>query len=269
MDQLCLGGQGYNLAVRMGVLNLLPESGQRKQMRRLRYDLPDEDDNLLLFHGPYHLLLTAFFPSHAKMLYQFGDLPETSRVRMMKFHQRCVQKMMYRRGRGKRYLCKWVACWNGLLEQSKRVYPDAKYAIIVRDPREQLPSWLKLQGAFSEQMAGHNVMQIPQVRKDVIDVMARWHQKQAEFCASSSAAKHIIQFEDFVQDIPREVTKLYDFLGLSIQPGSSFHKSLLEHRRNQSNHKKTVIRKQEAFISEQEILSRFPPLLPTLKSPSQ
>ncbi|CAB9497248.1 expressed unknown protein [Seminavis robusta] len=269
MDQIALGGRAYNLAIRMGKLNLLPESGQRKQMRRLRFDLPDEDDNLFLFHGPSHMLMTAFFPSHAKMFYQFGNLPEPSRVRMMKFHQRCVQKMMYRRGHGKRYLCKWVAGWNGLLEQSKQVYPDAKYAVMVRDPREQLPSWLKLQGLLSEQMAGHNVMKIPKVRRDIIDVMAQWHQTQAEFCASSSTAKHIIQFEDFVADIPREVTKLYDFIGLPIQPGSPFHESLLEHRRNQSNHKKTVIPKEEAFISEEEILSRFPPLPLTLISPPQ
>ncbi|CAB9510266.1 Glycerone-phosphate O-acyltransferase [Seminavis robusta] len=262
MDQKCLGGQGYKLALGLGLLYVLPETGERKMMRRLRYDLPDEDDNLFLFHGPAHFALTGVFPSEVRSLCQFRDLPKTTRIRMMRFHQKAVQKVMYRRGRGRHYLCKWVAGWNGLLDEAKVVYPDAKHAVIVRDPREQLPSWMKLQGLLSEQLAGHNVMKMPEVRSAVIDINVQWHQTQAEFCAASAGKNNlqIIQFDDFVENIPREVSKVYDLLGLSVQPGSAFHDSLGEAHRNQSKHKKTVIRKEEEFITEEEILSRFPPL---------
>lgn len=268
IDRLYLNGEGYKTAERLGLLHVLPETGERKTMRRLRYDLPDEDDTLFLFHGLCHFALTGMFPSasNAKSLYQMSELPAATRRRMMEFHQKAVRKVMYRRGNGRRYLCKWVAGWNGLLEEAKGVYPDAKYVTIVRSPSEQLPSWMKLQGLLSEQIAGHNFMKMPDVRKAVIDINAEWYNTQIKFCKDApSDSMCIVSFDDFVKDIPHQVSRLYIFLGQKIVPGSSFHQSLIAARRNQVQHKKTVIRSEEQFISAEEIAKDFPCLSQEIK----
>lgn len=260
LDALFLGGRGLQFAENAGLLHVLPEEGERKSMRRLRYDLTDEDDTIFLFHGLCHFALTGMFPSesNAKLLYQMGDLPQESRSRYMQFHKKCVQKVMYRRGHGRRYLAKWVAGWNGLLSESKIVYPDAKYCTIIRDPKEQVPSWNKLQGLLGEQMTGVNFMQsLPKVRQAVVDINAKWYKSQIAFCRGHQNMM-FLRFEDFVADIPKQTSRIYGFLGDRIMPGSVFEKSLQSIARKQLHHKKTSIRSHEQFVSEEEIKASFP-----------
>ena len=44
LDKRFLNGRGYQFMQDNDLLTCLQETGERKDMRRLRYDLPDEDD---------------------------------------------------------------------------------------------------------------------------------------------------------------------------------------------------------------------------------
>jgi len=58
-------------------------------------------------------------PEFASLFHHFEKLPDHERRRIMLFHRKCVQKVLYRRGRGRRYFAKWVAGWNGQVENNQ------------------------------------------------------------------------------------------------------------------------------------------------------
>lgn len=264
LDKRILGGKGYRFLADNGFLSCLPEKGERKEMRRLRWDLPDEDDLVFFFHTFCHFLFLAFYPCEEMVRYhhRFSDLPQNSRMRYMHLHRKAIQKVMYRRGRGKRYLAKWVAGWNGQLDMAKEVYPDAKYVVIVREPKESLRSWLKLQGLLAHQFSGNNIMKNhPNVREETIKENIRWFHREIEFCRSTSREDLLVlRYTDIVKDIPQQVKLLYHFLDQCIEKESQFHSILLNQKRKQIRHKRTQICPGDELISTERIEADFPDL---------
>lgn len=258
-------GYIYKITLWSGFLNALQETGERKAMRRLRFDLPDEDDLLFFFHTYCHFLLAGWFPSPriVSFNHRFSDLRKDTRSRYMELHRRAVQKVMYRRGNGRRYLAKWVAGWNGQLDEAKATYPDAKYVVLVRDPKDSLPSWMKLQGLLAYQMTGNNVMKNHEdVRETIIKENIEWFHKEVEFCRTTSR-KHllVLRYSDLVTDIPGQVELLYHFLNQYIPKGSMFYQVLEATKRRQYRHQKTRITPDDTLITEKRIEMEFPNLL--------
>lgn len=265
IDTKFFKGNIYKFVLWMGLLNALQESGERKDMRRLRYDLPDEDDLLFFFHTFCHFLLVGFFPDAEAVSFnhRFSDLRKDTRAQYMELHLRAVQKVMYRRGQGRRYLAKWVAGWNGQLDEAKRVYPDAKYVVLVRDPKDSLPSWMKLQGLLAYQMSGNNVLKNhADVRETIIKENIEWFRKEIEFCRTTSRKNLLVlRYTDLIADIPQQVKIMYQFLDQYIEKGSKFHQILQAKKRRQYRHQKTKITASDLLITEGQIESYFPNLL--------
>ena len=265
LDKEFWSQRGYHFLLNWGFLSCLQETGERKNMRRLRYDLPDEDDLVFFFHTFCHFLLAGFFPHEnvVRFNHRFSELPHATRMRYMNLHRKTIQKVMYRRGYGKRYLAKWVAGWNGQLDEAKIVYPDAKYVVIVRDPKESLRSWMKLQGLLAYQFTGNNVLHNhPEIRETIIQENVLWFHKEIEFCRNTSRENLLVlRYTDIVSDIPQQVKCLYQFLGQYIEIGSKFHNVLLSSKRKQQRHKKTRINPEDELITEERIESDFPNLL--------
>ncbi|CAB9500766.1 expressed unknown protein [Seminavis robusta] len=265
IDKKYFSSRGYKLLLETGMLSCLQETGERKDMRRLRYDLPDEDDLVFFWHTFCHFLLVGFFP-HEELVrfnHRFSELPCSTRMRYMNLHRKTIQKVMHRRGQGKRYLAKWVAGWNGQLDEAKVVYPDAKYVVIVRDPQESLRSWMKLQGLLAYQLTGNNVLRNhPEIRETIIQENILWFHKEVEFCKTTSRENLLVlRYTDIVQDIPQQVKCLYHFLDQYIDKNSKFYHVLLGSKRRQYRHQKTRINPQDEFISEERIERDFPRLL--------
>ena len=272
-DQTFCGGRIYQFALKAGWLHCLPEDGERKNMRRLRYDLPDEDDLVFFYHTMCHFLLAGLFPDveAVRFNHRFAALPQESKTKYMTFHRKAIQKVMYRRGHGKRYLAKWVAGWNGQLEEAKSFYPDAKFVVIVRDPQESLRSWMKLQGLLAYQLSGNNVMRNhPDVREAIIQENIEWFRKEIEFCHTTAGKQLLVlRYTDIVADIPKAVSFVYHFLNQYIEKGSNFDNILQATKKKQSKHKKTPIRKEDELISPQRIDQDFPKLLEAIEFSSR
>lgn len=265
LDKRFFNGRGYKFLLDNDMLSCLQETGERKDMRRLRYDLPDEDDLVFFFHTFCHFLLAGFYPREetVKFNHRFCDLPYDARMRYMQLHRKTIQKVMFRRGQGKRYLAKWVAGWNGQLDMAKMIYPDAKYVVIVRDPKESLRSWMKLQGLLAHQFTGNNMMRNHrEVREAIIKENIQWFHKEIEFCRTTSRENLLVlRYTDIVTDIPQQVKFLYHFLDQYIEKGSKFHTVLLNSKRKQVRHKKTQIHPEDELIAPERIERDFPNLL--------
>lgn len=269
IDQKLFVGKGYQFVLDIGLLSILDETGERKDMRRLRYDLPDEDDLVFFCHTFCHFLWAGFFPQEemVKFNHRFSELPPSTRLRYMELHRKAIQKVLYRRGNGRRYLAKWVAGWNGQLDEAKTVYPDAKYVVIARDPKESLRSWMKLQGLLAYQMTGNNIMRNhPELREVIIQENIQWFHKEIEFCRTTNRKDLLVlRYTDIVQNIPNQVKFLYAFLDQHIEKGSKFYNLLQNSKRKQHGHKRTRINPEDELISEERIEKEFPNLLTELE----
>lgn len=269
LDSNYLGGALTKLIHQYGLNSPMPGGNpEREAMRRINWSLYDEDDAMFMYYGFCHFMLGGFFPDPdlVHRLYQFDMLPERSRTRLLQFHRKAVQKVLYRRGAGRTYMAKWVAGWNGQLEQAKIEYPDAKFIVIVRDPKESLPSWMKLQSLLSLGSSGNNLMTDPKVKQAVIDVNKKWFQKEIEFCEETpNKSLHVLRYKDFIKDIPKEISRIHGFLGKEITNGSRYDKALKAENNKQSNHKTTGVSSHEQYLSNEQIEKEFPDLLGELK----
>ena len=185
--------------------------GKRHDMRRLQYELHDEDDILFLFHQMHHFQLCGIMPDPDMLrhLLRFDELSAHRKRSMLRFHKECVQKVLYRRGKGKTYFVKWVAAWNGLLNEARVVYPDAQYIVIVRDPALTLPSWFKLQSLLSIDMSGEDIMARPHLVQVFKEENIKWFQREIEFCRTTTPGSlYVLHSEEFYNDIPNTMRKV-------------------------------------------------------------
>jgi omega-hydroxy-beta-dihydromenaquinone-9 sulfotransferase len=235
--------------------------GARAQMRRLQYELSDEDDIVFLFHQLHHFQLIGAAPDDEfiRLFYHFDHLPEASQRRALSFHRQCVQKALYRRGHGRTYFAKWVAGWNGQLDAARSLYPDAQYIVIVRDPAESVPSWLKLQGLLAADLTGENMMDRPHLHHAFKEENIAWFHNEIRFCRSIASQNiTILDSDQFYRDIQGDVRKVYEHLGRPIKPGSEFDLFLARTQAKQEAHRKT--KTDESHLTQAEIRNEFPDL---------
>lgn len=269
VDKNLLFGFGLWVVEKLKLLYVFEHAGPLAEMRRLRYDLCDEDDLIFLFHFMNHFQLCGAFPEEEilQRFHQFDKLPENLRQRMMVFHRKCVQKVLYRRGGPNgRYFAKWVAGWNGELDSMFYVYPDAEFVCIVRDPQEQLPSWMKLQGLLSNALTGVNMMKNENVREIIKKENIRWFHNEIRFVKEKSTDNfYMIPFETLYQDIPGCIRNIYKKFDHEIEHGGEFDRILKDEQGKQSSHKKTQIYQDETFITAEEIKTKYPDLVAELE----
>jgi hypothetical protein len=206
--------------------------GARAQMRRLQYELSDEDDIVFLFHQLHHFQLIGAAPDDEfiRLFYHFDHLPEASQRRALSFHRQCVQKALYRRGHGRTYFAKWVAGWNGQLDAARSLYPDAQYIVIVRDPAESVPSWLKLQGLLAADLTGENMMDRPHLHHAFKEENIAWFHNEIRFCRSIASQNiTILDSDQFYRDIQGDVRKVRGH-GRCTHPPSQRHTHAPTHR---------------------------------------
>lgn len=245
------------------LLNVFDESDpERHTMRRIRYDLADEDDVIFLVHFFIHFQLLGPFPDPkmTHFIHHFDELSKVDRTRMLNFHKRAVQKVLYRRGPNKRYFAKWVLSWCGVTQEAFEVYPDLKLIVMTRDPQDQLRSWFKLQSLLSKDLSGVNVLERSKdVLAELKKINGEFYQNEINLLGSLDPSRRLIfNFQDYYRDIQNNTRLVYDFLGKDIVPGSKFEKFLAEQTQQQLTHKVTST--DDAFFTTQEIKQNFPDL---------
>jgi len=261
VDQKFLGGAIERFVRDYDLLNALDESDpERHKMRRLRYDLADEDDLIFLFHFFIHFQLVGPFPDPdvIEYLHHFEYQSTYERKRMMEFHKKAVQKLLYRRGTNKTYFAKWVAAWDGELDEALNIYKDAKLVVFVRNPADQIKSWIKLQGLLSRDITGTVSVDNPAVLAQIKKENRIWYENEVKLLKSYDASKiKLVKFDDYYGDIQGNTRDLYKFLGRDIKEGSKFDLFLKQQTQQQLGHRATVT--DSKYIGEEEIKT-FPNL---------
>lgn len=118
--------------------------GHLQAMHPIGLTEPEEDEFLFLacFASP---VLFVMFP-HAERLAHltfFDGRPEAERARLMHWYRRIVQRRAFEAG-GTRRLCSKNPSFVSKLASLRTEFPEARFVYLIRDPRETIPSLLKM-----------------------------------------------------------------------------------------------------------------------------
>ncbi len=132
-----------------GVLHWLAEKfedwryAKFRHMHAMSLTTPDEDDISLFYSMASGFWITKMPWMGDLDFYHMNDWPENKRRRYNDFYREVVRRQLYLNGPEKIHLAK-NPLWAGRVASLVEAFPDAKFVVNVRDPRETIPSLLKL-----------------------------------------------------------------------------------------------------------------------------
>lgn len=121
----------------------------------MSYYAAEEDDMLFAINLGVGWYAGIQFPSRDVWMHagQVSTYTKEEKKNLFKLYQRCIQKVLYRRGNGRTFLSK-----SHLIEFVELLsdnIPDAKFIDIVRHPKDSIVSWMALQSAGSRRFVNY------------------------------------------------------------------------------------------------------------------
>ena len=103
-----------------------------------------EEDDIVLYYSCASGFWITKMPYMGDLdFYRVDEWPARKRRRLMRFYKECVRRQLYLNGADKIHLSK-NPLFAGRVEALIETFPDARIVIPMRDPRETVPSLLKL-----------------------------------------------------------------------------------------------------------------------------
>lgn len=185
-------------------------------MHRVSLFEPEEDFVLLGYIFANPLLLTVFpFPDLMAALWRYDrEVPRAEVDRMLHFYRRCVQRHLYCYGPDKQHLSK-NPYFTSMMQGLDRAFPDAKFILNIRDPQQNVPSFLSIWKALYHDLG--NDPKHPLAQEFILDWLRDTYLHGAKCLDTLSPDRGAIIPYDALVGSPREtIVGLYTQLGLSI-----------------------------------------------------
>jgi hypothetical protein len=117
--------------------------GPYRHMHEMGLTLFEEDDISLYYSMASGFWITKMPYMGDLDFYRMSDWPEKKRRRYNEMYRELVRRQLYLNGAEKTHLAK-NPMWSGRVAALIDAFPDAKFVVNVRDPRDTIPSMLKL-----------------------------------------------------------------------------------------------------------------------------
>jgi hypothetical protein len=163
-----------------------------------------------------HLFTSSRFDSTHRVPSYRSWLDLTDQTEAYRFHRRFLQHLQYRQGPGT-----WILkCPETLfaLDAVRKVYPDARFIFLHRDPIDVLVSVAKLTEVLRRPFARH--VDRREIGRQVRERWAEGAEILLEEMATGAARDHSvhIKFSDLVRDPFATIGSIYERLGLVLRP---------------------------------------------------
>jgi hypothetical protein len=187
--------------------------GASRHMHEMGLAIPEEDDVVL-----YYAMASGFWITKMPYMgdldfYHMNDWPASKRDRYNRFYRECVRRQLYLNGPDKIHLAK-NPLWAGRVESLVRAFPDARFVVNVRDPRDTIPSLLKLVRAGWKQLGWEEARQQRCLR---ILASQSWHSYRhplETLEAHPEVRGAVVDYRDLVSDPGATIERIYQDLGL-------------------------------------------------------
>ncbi len=187
--------------------------GPSRHIHAMGLTIPEEDDIVLYYSMASGFWITKMPYMGDLDFYHMNDWPEARRRRYNRFYRECVRRQLYLNGPEKTHLAK-NPLWSGRVESLIEAFPDARFVVSVRDPRETIPSLLKLVRSGWKQLGWEEARQ-----QRCLQVLANqsWHTylHPLETLADHPDVPHaVVDYRELTADPAGAIEQVYRDLGL-------------------------------------------------------
>ncbi len=247
LDERWLGNVLHGLAARFEEWRY----GKFRHIHAMSLTKPDEDDISLFYSMASGFWITKM-PWMADLdFYHMNDWPEAKRRRYNDFYRAVVRRQLYLNGADKIHLAK-NPLWSGRVASLVEAFPDARFVINVRDPRETIPSLLKLMAASWKSLGWPAERQ-----QECLQVLAgqSWHTYQHPLQvldANPGTRGAVVDYRDLTSDPAATIERVYADLELPMT--DAFRESLAAEGKRERKHQTSFSYSLEEFGLEADAI---------------
>ena len=210
--------------------------GPMRHMHEMGLTEPEEDDILFYWSMASGFWITKMPYMGDLDFYHMNDWPEEKRRRYNDFYRECVKRQLYLNGSERVHLSK-NPMYSGRVASLIEAFPDARFIVNIRDPRETIPSMLKLVRAGWKQLGWDEDRQ-----KRCLQILASqsWHTYRhplEALEANPGIRGVVVDYRDLTADPAATVERIYLELGL---PMTDAYRALLEEEGKRAREHKTT-----------------------------
>jgi hypothetical protein len=241
--KLIRAGIAFDRTVLRGALGRVAAAFERWRYGRFRHmhlmglTVPEEDDISLYYSMASGFWITKMPYMGDLDFYHMNDWPAAKRRRYNDMYRELVRRQLYLNGPEKIHLAK-NPLWAGRVASLIEAFPDAKFVVNVRDPRENIPSLLKLLRASWKGLGWDEERQ---QRSLAILAEQSWHSIRhpiETLDARPETKGSIVDYRDLVADPGATIERIYRDLELPMT--DAFREKLAgeskRERRHQTRH---------------------------------
>jgi hypothetical protein len=156
-------------------------------------------------------------------LRHFDSWSPARQARTLGWYRACLLKKLHREPASEPGTPRWIVSKNPAFSQKipylAKVFPGARFILLVRNPMEAIPSRLNLiEEIWKQRFPGTGGMTSGQARTIVEDSLRTYLFAERDLPCVPEGQRLVVRYDDFVRDIQGTVTSLYSGFGL---PGPS------------------------------------------------
>jgi hypothetical protein len=225
--------------------------GGTRHMHEMGLTMPEEDDIVL-----YYAMASGFWITKMPYMgdldfYHMNDWPPRKRKAYNDFYRECVRRQLYLNGPEKIHLAK-NPLWAGRVASLIDAFPDARFVVNVRDPRDTIPSLLKLVRAGWKQLGWEEARQQRCLR---ILAEQSWHSYRhplETLEAHPEVRSAVVDYRDLTADPAATIERVYQDLGLPLS--DAFREQLAGEGKRERRHKTAHHYSLEEFGLEGDVI---------------
>jgi hypothetical protein len=225
--------------------------GAQRHIHEMGLSIPEEDDISLYYSMASGFWITKMPYMGDLDFYHMNDWPESKRRRTNDFYRECVRRQLYLNGPDKTHLAK-NPLWAGRVASLIDAFPDAKFVVNVRDPRDTIPSLLKLVRVGWKRLGWEEAQQQRCLR---ILADQSWHSYRhplEALDASPATRGAVVDYRDLTSDPAATIERLYQDLGLPMT--DAFRELLAGEGKRERTHKTRHSYSLEEFGLEGDVI---------------
>lgn len=188
-----------------------------RKVHPMGLSIPEEDDMVLYYSCASGFWITKL-PYMGELDFFYVDqLPDRKRRRVMRFYKECVRRQLYLNGDDRTHLSKNpVFC--GRVESLIETFPDARFAVLLRNPYETIPSLLKLMSG-SWRRLDWDAAQVSRCLEILAEQSFDTYRYPLEVLERHPAVpRALVHYRDLVTDPAATIERIYEELGFELAP---------------------------------------------------
>lgn len=212
----------------------------------------NEEDEGLWFFNFTSPAWSLFAPHYQDINYLniYDHLPEKVRTKNSQYYQSTLQRIQYAQGRKRTFLMKSVMS-SGRIQEILKLYPDARFIYIHRDPKKTVPSYISMFSAPWSMIAPKATINMyREIGQTSIDFYNHFYEARR----AQIDQQHLIElgYKDLIREPMLHIQETYKCFGydLSDEVRERMLATLAKKRKYKSKHSYTL---EQYGWSEEEI----------------